>query len=213
MSTFSNPFPEIARKIGIDTCDAQLATTGFLRWLRHSIPAHTEGNRDFIGEELHWLISRSMFYELIGFLDEFADRYSWEKGIAAEYLLRIAPREEWPSIHDPAPVMPDPAMVAGTMRPITHLAQDPDFSICLMTCDFNLQLYARLRVEEKHFNDELDFTMVDYVPLTPSELNGLLGKKADEMLRQIEKISKGKDCITTTRGVFRWTEGVFYPHT
>jgi hypothetical protein len=76
-----------------------------------------------------------------------------------------------------------------------------------------LPSFQGLRVEQKHSNEDLDFTMVDYVPLTPSELNGLIGKEPDEILRQIEKISKEKDCITTTRGVFRWAGCVFYPHT
>lgn len=213
MKTYTNPFDEIARKTGIAPCDAEHATALFLQWLRFEIPAYTEGNRDFIGEELHWLIGRRIFYELLGFFDEFAGRYSWDTGSASQYLMRIAPREEWPSYDDPQPVPPDPKAVAETMRPISFLANDPDYSISLMTCDFNSQLYACLRVEEKHFNEDLDFTMVDYVPLTPCELNGLVGKEPDDVLRQIEKISKGKDCITTTRGVFRWAGCVFYPHT
>ena len=213
MPTPTNPFEKIAIEIGIDPSDAEKAANLFLRWLRFAIPAHQSGNHDFLGEELHWMISRRTYYELLGFLDVFAGCYSWDTGSASQYLLRIAPREEWPSHDDSAPARPDPNPVAETMRQILVLADGYDFTISLATCDFDARLYARLRVEEKHFNEDLDFTMIDYVPLTTSELNRLVGMEPNAMLRQIETISKGKDCITSTRGVLRWTDSVWYPHT
>jgi hypothetical protein len=207
------PFEKISREIGISPGDAEYAISRFLQWLSSNIQNYDEGNRDFIGEELHWKLSRATFYHLLGLFDEFSDRYSWERGSAAQYLLRIAPREEWPSYDDPAPDRPDPKCVADTMRQFLLLADGYDFTINLATCDFDSRLYAHLLVEEKHFNEDLDFTMIDYVPLTTSELNGLVGMEADAMLRRIETISKGKDCITSTRGVFRWAGNVWYPHT
>ena len=208
-----DPFEKISREIGISPGDAEYATRRFLQWLSGSIQNYDGGNHDFIGEELHWKLSRSTFYHLLGLLDEFSHRYSWERGSATQYLLRIAPREEWPSHDDPAPARPDPKSVADTMRQILPLANGYDFSISLATCDFDSRLYARLRVEEKHFNEDLDFTMIDYVLLTTSELNRLVGMESDAMLRQIETISEGKNCITSSRGVFSWADSVWYPHT
>lgn len=209
------PFDSIALEIGISASDAERATCRFLKWLRCEIENYTEGNRDFIGEKLHWLISRTSFYHLLGLFDAFSGHYSWEAGSAKEYLLRIAPREEWPSIGEEAAEaqIPDPASVARSMRHISLLADDYDFAISLESCDFDSRLYARLQVEEKSYNDDMEFTMVDHVPLTPADVNALIGQSPHEMLLQIQALSNGRDCITSTRGKYLWTRGVFYPHT
>lgn len=52
-------------------------------------------NGDFIGENLWTHINSQAFYHLLGFLDYFAERYSWEPGDASEYLLRLGQRSDW----------------------------------------------------------------------------------------------------------------------
>jgi hypothetical protein len=61
---------------------------------RHALE-YKGGNGDFIGEDLWYQVDRQTFYHLLGFLEYFADRYSWDEGSASEYLLRLGSQEDW----------------------------------------------------------------------------------------------------------------------
>lgn len=59
------------------------------------VESRAKGSQDYIGGTLHYEIGAQAFYHLLGFLDEFSDRYKWEKGDASEYLLRLGRRSDW----------------------------------------------------------------------------------------------------------------------
>jgi len=61
----------------------------FLLQLHRRLYEYRGLNGDYLSEELHYQIGPRGFYHLLGFLDTFSDRYSWEPGSAAEYLLRL----------------------------------------------------------------------------------------------------------------------------
>jgi hypothetical protein len=52
-------------------------------------------NGDYIGEELHHIIPEQAFYHLIGFLQQFADKYGLDEDFASEYLGRLGTRATW----------------------------------------------------------------------------------------------------------------------
>jgi hypothetical protein len=214
MKEESYPFEMIVREIGISPDDAESAICRFLKWLSSRIRNY-EGNRDFIGEELHWIVSRATFYHLLGLFDDFSERYSWEKGSAKEYLLRIAPRDEWPNYIDESTEIPKPeaAMVAASMIYVCNLAKDQRSDIDLVVCAFNSRLYARINVNENLVVDCAESPKIDYVPLTPADLTGLMGLEAQAMLLRIQNLSKEQDCIVTSQGKARWVDHVFYPYT
>lgn len=209
------PFEIIGREIGISPRDAQWATCRFLKWLTSNILNYDEGNRDFIGEKLHWILNRSTFYHLLGLFDVFSDRYSWEKGIAKEYLLRIAPRDEWPNYIDESAEIPKPdaSKVEASMTQVCSLARDPRFEINLVVCISNARLYARMSVSESIFDDCSKTDIIDYVPLTPADLADLMGLDPHAMLIRIENRSIDQDCIVTRQGKAKWHNRVAYPYT
>lgn len=212
MKEESYPFKSIARKIGISPDDAECATTLFIKWLAERVRNYDRGNRDFIGEELHWLVNRSTFYHLLGFLDVFSDRYSWEMGIAKEYLLRIAPRDEWPNyLDEPSEDKPPNASTFATsMIGVCMLSEGARFDIGLVICANNSRLYARIRLKEEIFPECDKYSRLDYVPLTPEELASLIGLDSQEMLLGIQRISVEKDCIVTIDGKAQWEDRVDY---
>jgi hypothetical protein len=77
--------PEIARQVSAE----------LLAQLHREILYYDKGNKDYIGEHALWELGDRGYYHLLGFLQEFSDRYSWESGSASEYLLRLADREQW----------------------------------------------------------------------------------------------------------------------
>jgi hypothetical protein len=52
-------------------------------------------NGDYLGEELHYHIDKQAFFHILGFLDCFAERYSWDPGDFSEYLLRLGTSADW----------------------------------------------------------------------------------------------------------------------
>lgn len=204
----------IAREIGISPADAEFATCRFLKWLSRSILNYDEGNRDFIGEELHWILNRATFYHLLGLFDEFSDRYTWEMGSAKEYLLRIAPSDEWPNYMDEATVIPKPeaSKIAASMIHVCSLAKDTRHEIDLVVCMLNSRLYARMIVSEGILIDCPEPPKIDYVPLAPADLVGIMGLDAYAMLLRIEKLSRNQDCIVTAEEKSKWQDRVCHPY-
>lgn len=86
---------EIAKHLNLETDDVSDVIAEFLMRLHKGLYEYKGLNGDFIGEQLHWDLSKMGFYHLLGFLDMFADRYGWESGTANEYLLRLGGSEEW----------------------------------------------------------------------------------------------------------------------
>ncbi len=114
---------------------------------------------------------------------------------------------------NPTPPSPDPKFLIKSMQYVSVLAELFNCTIDLMFCEFDLSYYSRLDVSEESFSKGDGFSMVDYVPISPTDLIELKGLGPRAMLHQIQTISKGRHCIVTTRGEAEWAERVFYPHT
>jgi len=83
---------EIATSLGIDESEV-LDVIGEFALQLHKRALEYRG--DFIGEELWSQVSPQAFFHLLGFLDYFSDRYSWSRGDASEYLLRLGRKADW----------------------------------------------------------------------------------------------------------------------
>lgn len=86
---------EIAGNLGLDEKTARAVVGEFALQLHRHALEYKGGNRDFIGEDLWCQVDRQTFYHLLGFLEYFAGRYSWDEGSASEYLLRLGTQEDW----------------------------------------------------------------------------------------------------------------------
>ena len=67
----------------------------FCLGLRRALDEYKGVNGDYIGEQLHWDISNRAFFHLLGFLDQFSEKYQWEPGSAREYILRLFSEDDW----------------------------------------------------------------------------------------------------------------------
>lgn len=63
--------------------------------LRRGLDKYKGINGDYIGEQLHWDISSRAYFHLLGFLDQFSEKYQWEPGSAPEYISRLFTEDEW----------------------------------------------------------------------------------------------------------------------
>ena len=95
-----NLLSEIAESVGKEPEEISLIIDEFLLQLHRHIYEYKGLNGDFIGEELHYMLSRQAFFHLLGFLECFSKRYKWEPNSASEYLIRLGMRAEWlPYLH------------------------------------------------------------------------------------------------------------------
>lgn len=86
---------EIAVSLGIDKSEVLAVIAEFALQLHKRALEYRGLNGDFIGEDLWHQVSPQAFYHLLGFLDYFSDRYSWSRGDATEYLLRLGRKADW----------------------------------------------------------------------------------------------------------------------
>lgn len=63
--------------------------------LRRGLDEYKGINGDYVGEQLRWDIGNRAFFHLLGFLDQFSEKYQWEPGTAREYVARLLPEDEW----------------------------------------------------------------------------------------------------------------------
>ncbi|MES1976882.1 MAG: hypothetical protein V4451_02530 [Pseudomonadota bacterium] len=63
--------------------------------LRRELDEYKGVNGDYVGEQLHWDIGNRAFFHLLGFLDQFSEKYQWEPGSAREYVSRLFTEDEW----------------------------------------------------------------------------------------------------------------------
>ncbi|MES2923881.1 MAG: hypothetical protein V4819_20170 [Verrucomicrobiota bacterium] len=114
---------------------------------------------------------------------------------------------------NPDPLLPDPELLIKSMKHVSLLEKHTHYTIDLMVCGLDLNLYARLDVDEDDFYTGDGFSMSDYVPISAADLVDLKELSSCSMLRHIQTISKGRHCIVTSRWEAAWVERVFYPHT
>lgn len=63
--------------------------------LRRGLDKYKGINGDYIGEQLHWEVSSRAYFHLLGFLDQFSEKYQWDPGSAREYVARLYAEDEW----------------------------------------------------------------------------------------------------------------------
>lgn len=54
-----------------------------------------EADSDYIGERARFEMSDRAFYHFLGMLEQFSEKYNWDKGSISEYLGRMPPCERW----------------------------------------------------------------------------------------------------------------------
>lgn len=86
---------QIAANAGEDPEVVSRVIEEFCLGLRRSLDEYKGINGDYIGEQLHWDISNRAFFHLLGFLDQFSEKYQWEPGSAREYILRLFTEDDW----------------------------------------------------------------------------------------------------------------------
>jgi hypothetical protein len=86
---------EIAEEAGISYDEAEQAAEALLAGLHRRLVEYRGLNGDYLGEMAHMELPERAFYHLLGFVEQFSTKYSWEKGIISEYLGRLPPVERW----------------------------------------------------------------------------------------------------------------------
>lgn len=86
---------QIAVNAGEDPDVVSRVIEEFCLGLRRGLDEYKGINGDYIGEQLHWDISNRAFFHLLGFLDQFSEKYQWEPGSAREYVSRLFTEDEW----------------------------------------------------------------------------------------------------------------------
>lgn len=86
---------QIAANSGEDPEVVTRVIEEFCLGLRRALDEYKGINGDYIEEQLHWDISNRAFFHLLGFLDQFSEKYQWEPGSAREYILRLFSEDDW----------------------------------------------------------------------------------------------------------------------
>lgn len=86
---------KVAASSGQDSGVVSLVIEEFCLGLRRKLDEYKGMNGDYIGEQLHWDIGIRAFFHLLGFLDQFSEKYRWEPGTAYEYVARLLSKDEW----------------------------------------------------------------------------------------------------------------------
>lgn len=86
---------QVAARAGEEPAVVNRVIEEFCLALRRGLDEYKGINGDYIGEQLHWDISRRAYFHLLGFLDQFSEKYQWEPGSAREYVARIFAEDEW----------------------------------------------------------------------------------------------------------------------
>ena len=86
---------DIAQSLGQEPSDVEAVLDEFVLQLHRRLFEYRGLNGDYIGEQLHYDLSPQAFYHFLGFLDCFSKGYTWEPGIATEYLARLGQRKDW----------------------------------------------------------------------------------------------------------------------
>ncbi|RJP93882.1 MAG: hypothetical protein C4518_05070 [Desulfobacteraceae bacterium] len=94
----STLYDEVAREAAISLDEARRASEALLKALHRRLVEYRGINGDYLGEMAHWELSEKGFYHLLGFVEEFSIRYSWEKNSISEYLGRLPPVERWKAL-------------------------------------------------------------------------------------------------------------------
>lgn len=86
---------QIASDSGAEPAVVGRVIDEFCLALRRGLDEYKGINGDYFGEQLHWDIGNRAFFHLLGFLDQFSEKYQWEPGTAREYVARLLTEDEW----------------------------------------------------------------------------------------------------------------------
>lgn len=86
---------QIAASSGADPDVVSRVIEEFCLGLRRALDDYKGINGDYIGEQLRWYISHRAFFHLLGFLDQFSEKYQWEPGSAGKYIQRLFAKDGW----------------------------------------------------------------------------------------------------------------------
>ena len=95
MDDITDIIAEISEKAGISRNQARFASEALLEGLHKRLVEYRDLNGDYLGECAHRELSNKAFYHLLGFVEQFSRRYSWDEGSISEYLGRLPPVERW----------------------------------------------------------------------------------------------------------------------
>lgn len=91
-------YDEVAREASISVDEATRASEALLQALHRRLVEYRGLNGDYFGEMAHWELSERAFYHLLGLVEQFSIRYSWESGSASEYFGRLPPVDRWKAL-------------------------------------------------------------------------------------------------------------------
>ena len=86
---------QVAADAGVEPAVAGKVIDALCLALRRGLDEYKGSNGDYVGEQLHWDIGDRAFFHLLGFLDQFSEKYQWEPGTAREYVARLLTEDEW----------------------------------------------------------------------------------------------------------------------
>lgn len=86
---------QVAASSGEEPAVVNRVIEEFCLALRRGLDEYKGINGDYIGEQLNWDISSRAYFHLLGFLDQFSEKYQWEPGSAREYVSRLFTEDEW----------------------------------------------------------------------------------------------------------------------
>lgn len=89
---------EVAERSGISEKQAACACDAFLEQLHRRLVEYRGLNGDYLGEEAHYELSDRGYYHLLGLLEQFSKRYTWDEGSSSEYLGRLPPIDRWKAL-------------------------------------------------------------------------------------------------------------------
>ena len=213
MSEENPPFVAIASDAGV-TADQAEATIGhFLQWADQQMASATSGGNHFIETQLPRLIGGRTYSQLIrlllGMMPDFGSTEVRTVQSTPEGAQEETASPALLEMKNSSPHAPE--LLEQSMRYVMNLDKGFDYTIDINFCDLNSSFYVYIVAEQNFFNDDLSFTARDYVPVSLGELLKLKWMPKTATLREIEALSKGRECLLTSRGSTVVSSSVYYP--
>lgn len=82
----------ISKRTGLSKADCSKVAEELLSELHKRF---FEADSDYIGERAPFELSDRAFYHFLGMLEQFSEKYGWDKGSISQYLGRMPPVERW----------------------------------------------------------------------------------------------------------------------
>lgn len=86
---------EIASKVNCSPETVERVSEELFKELHRGMVEHVVGNVDYLASRVYFELPERSFYHLLGFLEQFSQRYDWPEGSINEYLGRMPPVDRW----------------------------------------------------------------------------------------------------------------------